>query len=282
MQKFLTWILVGFFLIFFATSPSLAKKHSKKQVKKQRTSKKTSISEKRVREPKTVVEKLVAKMVKTMGGRKNLLSVRSTYSIGHTKIITALGEQSGKIISYFLKPAQQRTEIQIGHTTIIQTINKLGGWMQQGTSIISLPRSMIEMSNAELAHLDLEIRFLTEDIKVRQLGQRRIRGKECSVVSFTDKKKRKTLYYISQKNHRLIKSSYLAPSPLGQKKTRYSTYASKYRWVYFPNKKDKILIPFFIEKFMGGRKVGSISLKKVFINSPKVTKQLFKIPSPVD
>ncbi len=279
------FLWMSLFLFLFGSSAwAKSSKHTKKRrvmhQKKRRGRKRKA--QLKLRVLKTPVEKLVQKMVDRAGGREAMLAIRAMYSEGKAELSTVLGTQKGLMKLYSLKPDRQRSEIRIAGQTIVQAFDGRRGWMKQGSAVLALPRAMVEMAQEENAHAELELRFRTEPIVLKALGERKIRGKLCVIVKFTDEKGRKTLYYISKKDVRLRKISFIGPSPLGQAKVRYSSYLGDYRWVKVPKSRFKVFLPFFVERYMGGRRVMSLHLSKILINPSFIKARLFRFPSPVD
>lgn len=267
------------------------KKTSKKEANKKKASKKAAKKKPDAREaaqkpsakPLNKAERLVEEMVKTSGGKEAWLKVRTLQGVGKTRIVTAMGEHTGQLVTYFLKPNYQRVEMRFGRQKLVQMFSPKGGWLQQNGVTRPLPGSMLETAAAESARSDLELRYRKDGIQVKLAGEKKVRGKACWVVVFTDKKKRQTTYYIGKKDHLLHKRSYKGPSPLGLGKTMFSTYHSKFRWVKVPGKgRHKVRIPHEVENFMAGRKVGVILLRKIKLNVAKIKPRLFRPRSPVD
>lgn len=236
----------------------------------------------RPRPPRTQAEKIVEKMVKASGGRAAMNAIKSMYMVGKTRLVTVLGERTAKMVAYEIKPSYQRLDMSFGKQTITQSFTPAGGWMRQNGAIFQLPRSMVEMTKAEMARTNLELRYALEPITVSLIKVRSIRGVDCYVIVFVDQKKNRTTYYISKKDHTLIKRSYVGPSPLGTGKQRFTTYHSDFRWVPIPGTKLRIRLAFRVENHIGGRKVGTILMRKAEINPKHVTKQTFQRPSPVE
>jgi hypothetical protein len=221
-------------------------------------------------------------MVTASGGRTALNAVKTVQLKGVTKLITVLGARTAKIIAYELRPGYQRLDMTFGSQTITQSYHPKGGWMRQNGAVFQLPRSMVDMTNAEIARANLELRYALEPIKVTFLRTRKIRGKQCNVVVFVDAQKRRTTYYIDSTTKMLVKRSYVGPSPLGTGKKRFSTYYTLYRKIKLPKGKGEVSMPMQIENYIGGRKVGTIQIQKVKVNSPSITPQTFLQPSPVE
>ncbi|HAA54362.1 MAG TPA: hypothetical protein DCE42_06380 [Myxococcales bacterium] len=269
-------------------------KRKKKRYKKRKTSSKGKKGKAYVLRPEekalievpkklTKAEKIIEAMLKRMGGRKALVHVRSTLSTGTSQAVTALGERTGKIKTYMLKPHSQRTELRFGSMLFVQAFNEVGGWLRQGGVTLPLPKAMVEMAKEEAIRTDIELRYRRDKMKVKLLGKRTIRGKSCWIVLFTDTKNNRTTYYITRGRKLLLKRSYTGPSPLGQGKVRFSTYLGKYRWFSLPKqRKLRVKLPLHIDNYMDGKKIGAIQFRKIKVNSPKVKASLFAQQSPVD
>lgn len=236
----------------------------------------------RVRPPKNKAERIVEKMVVATGGRASWAHVKTIEAKGVTHLVTVLGEKKASITAYELRPTFQRLDMVFGGQTVTQSYYSKGGWMRQNGVIFQLPRSMLDMTKAEVSRANLELRYAIEPIQVKFLRARTIRNTMCNIIVFVDAKKRRTTYYITQKESMLLKRSYVGPSPLGTGKKRFSTYYGDFRWVTFPKSSKRVKIPFLVENYIGGRKVGTIRLSKVTLNSQKIQPKLFLPPSPVD
>lgn len=230
----------------------------------------------------TRAQRIVEQAIKASGGRKALQAVRSILATGKITLATPLGPRAGKIVSYAIKPNYQRIDMTIGKSVVIQSFHPGGGWFKQNSLIFTPPKAMLQLAREEEARVDLELRYLKEKISVRLLGSRRIRGRLCSIVVFQDPHKRRTTYYIDKKKHLILKRSFVGPSPLGQGKSRFSTYQGQFRPVTLHGSSHKTLQAFHIENYMDGKKLGVIRFQKILLNSPKVKPSLFQRPRPID
>ena len=272
-----------------ASEPKKAKPKKRRRRKRRRSRKKKVVKrkvekkkKKKPRVPTTKAEKIVEEMIKVTGGRKALSELKSIYAKGSSKVVTPLGMRTARLVQYTLKPKYQRVEQHFGRQVMVITFYPGGGWLSQNGVTIQLPRSMLEVSRSENARMDLELRYLKENIKVVLKGTKKVKGMDCWEIQFIDRQKRKTTYFIDKDKKLLRKRTYMGPSPLGQGKVRFSTFHSNFKWLTIHDSKNKIQLPFQIEQHMRGNKVGTMIYQQIKLNSPKVTKGRFKRSTPVE
>lgn len=295
------YLLLLIFIFSFAWTPVFAQKtgktasnskkyKSKRKRRRRRRRRRREKVEKKVekktkkkpRVPTTKAEKIVEEMIKVTGGRKALSELQSIYAKGSSKVVTPLGVRTARLVQYTLKPNYQRIEQHFGRQVMMISFYPGGGWLSQNGVRIPLPKSMLEVARSDNARMDLELRYLKEDIKVILKGSKKIKGMDCWEIQFVDKQKRKTTYFIDKDKKLLRKRSYTGPSPLGQGKVLFATFHSKFKWLSIKGSKNKIQMPFRIEQYMRGNKVGTMTYRQIKLNSPKVNKSRFKRSTPVE
>ncbi len=232
------------------------------------------------RKPPNPAEAIVEKMVKAMGGRDALAAITSLHATGNVTAVTRIGNRTARMQLFSMKPAHQRVDQYFGAQVFSLTTYPGGGWLRQNGALLNLPRSMIEVAEAEAARNEVELRYAQEGIQVSQTGIRRVEDVPCYVIVFLDKKGLQTTYYIEQKTFLLRKRTYLGPHPLGQGQVSISTVQRDYRWLTFGDK--KVLIPFVLESYIGGNKTSTIQFQKIEINPSQINKKTFRLPSPTE
>ena len=232
------------------------------------------------RKPPNPAEAIVEKMVTAMGGREALAAITSLHAAGNVTAVTRIGNRTARMQLYSMKPAHQRVDQYFGAQIFSLTTYPGGGWLRQNGALLNLPRSMIEVAEAEAARNELELRYAQEGIQVSQTGTRRVENIPCHIIVFLDKKGLQTTYYIEKKTFLLRKRSYLGPHPLGQGQVSISTIQRDYRWLKFGDK--KVLMPFVLESYIGGNKTSTVHFQKVEINPPQINKKTFRLPSPTE
>lgn len=235
------------------------------------------------RKPLTRAEKIVEAMLQAKGGRAALQAVKKVYAKGDGTIHTAMGARNYKLTYYYLKPHYQRLEQKIGKMKVIVVVYPKGGYMNQNGVQTALPKAMLRMQQDELARRDLELRYLTEPIKLTLKGKKSIAGQNYWHIQFTDAQQRKTHYLIHQKTHLLRQIIYKTRHPLTQAKVEIKTTVSEYR--YFPlgkKTKQQVLFATKSTQYLNGHRVGSSRYRQVELNTRRVRKYKFRRYNPAE
>jgi hypothetical protein len=227
-------------------------------------------------------EVIVEKMIEATGGREALLQIQKVYATGKTKLVTPLGDREGKFTSYLIKPDYQRADIDIAGQKIVQSFYPGGGWLSQGSVVLPMPQSMLQLAQSESVRSDLELRYRQDNIKLVLKDTKQVRELPCYIIEFIDQQQRSTTYAIHRETMMLIQREYSGPSPLGTGMVTLTYYMSDFRWVELPKSKHKIRLAFQIENYMDNRKIGTIDFDAIHLNHAKVTPSLFQPPNPTD